>query len=246
MAQEYLSERERELVQKISGNPLELMAGELKAWMEEFVRVMLPTGAGGSGGWVVGDTKIIQKDLTAQTTAYVYEDDSGQWLYCNGAQVSKTTYASLYAFYGANAFGADTANDFFLPDARGRSIFLCGTSASTDLGDNDGVALSSRTPNHSHSSSFGITGSPGVGSLAVSPNPHSHTVTAVPSVSANTAGGTGNWPNTETLITTSSTSLSITGSPSVGTLGVSGSVGSGVPVDSPAHLVVGSLLVRFS
>jgi microcystin-dependent protein len=37
------------------------------------------------------------------------------WLACDGTAVSKTTYADLYAFIGANAFGTDTSTDFYLP-----------------------------------------------------------------------------------------------------------------------------------
>ncbi len=44
------------------------------------------------------------------------------WLLCNGAAVSQTTYASLYAVVGANAFGSDGGGNFYLPDLRGRVV----------------------------------------------------------------------------------------------------------------------------
>lgn len=44
------------------------------------------------------------------------------WLLCNGAAVSQTTYASLYAVVGANAFGSDGGGNFYLPDLQGRVI----------------------------------------------------------------------------------------------------------------------------
>jgi len=42
------------------------------------------------------------------------------WLLCRGQLVSKTTYASLYAVLGANAFGTDTGSEFYLPNLQGR------------------------------------------------------------------------------------------------------------------------------
>ena len=38
------------------------------------------------------------------------------YLWCDGAQVSKTTYASLYAALGADRYGTDTSTLFFLPN----------------------------------------------------------------------------------------------------------------------------------
>jgi microcystin-dependent protein len=51
-----------------------------------------------------------------------------------GQQISITTFASLYALFGPNRFGADTSSLFFLPDCRGRVIAgvdnMGGTAAS--------------------------------------------------------------------------------------------------------------------
>lgn len=45
---------------------------------------------------------------------------SGDWLWCDGSQVSQTTYAALYAVLGANRYGTDTSGNFYLPDLRER------------------------------------------------------------------------------------------------------------------------------
>lgn len=44
------------------------------------------------------------------------------WLLCDGAAVSRTTYAALFAAIGTTAGGGDGATTFNLPDYRGRFI----------------------------------------------------------------------------------------------------------------------------
>ena len=47
----------------------------------------------------------------------------GTWLFCDGAQVSQTVYAALFALIG-HSFGTDPGGgDFILPDLRGRTAF---------------------------------------------------------------------------------------------------------------------------
>jgi microcystin-dependent protein len=52
------------------------------------------------------------------------------WLLCNGAIVSRTTYAALFAVIGT-AFntGGEAGTDFRLPDMRGRTIIGVGTGS---------------------------------------------------------------------------------------------------------------------
>jgi microcystin-dependent protein len=248
-----LNEKERDLLNRAANNPMDLFQGKTVGWLEDFIRITVGSGGGTGGGNTavlpVGFSAVIQKDLTAETAEYVYTDgDGGEWLYCNGVAVSQTTYADLYAFYGANAFGTDTGGNFFLPDARGRALFFTGTHTNADLGDNDGVAVASRTAKHSHTNGVSLTGSPGVGTLGTSTTgAHTHTIT--PNIAG---GGATHWAGGalgQTVATTTSSdgnhSHTITGSPDAGTLAVGGTIGTGTPVDTPAHLFIGSLLVRF-
>lgn len=74
--------------------------------------------AGLSSQWAAGDIK------TTAATTFV------GWLLCNGAAVSRTTYATLYAALGgaASPFGqGDGSTTFNVPDARGRAIIGVGT-----------------------------------------------------------------------------------------------------------------------
>ena len=53
--------------------------------------------------------------------AYMGTTAPAGWLLCNGASVSRSTYASLYAVIG-NASGSADANNFNVPDLRGRFL----------------------------------------------------------------------------------------------------------------------------
>lgn len=86
-----------------------------------------------------------------------------RWLQCNGAAVSRTTYATLFnllnALSPALPFGnGNGSTTFNLPDFRGRLPVAEGTHSSVDdIGDSDGVTLASRRPQHYHNSQYGTT-----------------------------------------------------------------------------------------
>jgi microcystin-dependent protein len=222
-----LTDKERELAVRLGENPIDLFQGKSLGWLEDFIRITVGgdsrSGSGSSGVsaayYVPGDVKTTLADLTAQTGEYVFEDDSGRWLYCNGVAVSQTTYADLYAAIGPNAYGTDSGGNFFLPDPRGRALFFTGTHTNADLGDNDGAALADRQAKHAHTN--GVTA--GVGTLALTFN---GALTAGTGIAAGSDLATASNP--------------ITGSPSIG-----GTIGTGTSGDAPAHLFIGSLLVRF-
>jgi microcystin-dependent protein len=64
------------------------------------------------------------------------------WLLCNGASVSRTTYATLYAAIGNNYGTADGSN-FNLPDFRGR--FLRGSTTDSNRDPNFSTRVASNT-----------------------------------------------------------------------------------------------------
>jgi microcystin-dependent protein len=271
-----LSGAEREFATRLAENPMDLFQGKSIGWLEDFIRITVGGGSGGASDgsgsngvsaayYVPGDLKVVINDLTAEPDEYVYEDDSGQWLYCNGAAVSQTTYADLYAAVGVNAFGTDSGGNFFLPDPRGRALFFTGTNTAADLGDNDGVAEASRTAKHSHTN--GVTASIGslaatAGTLATSAHSitdlgHSHSITAIqgvnPSPTTGATGFTGGDRSDVAIGGTNSNTTgisiaahTISGTPALsGSPAVGGTIGTRTPVDTPAHLFIGSLLVRF-
>ena len=83
------------------------------------------------------------------------------FLLCDGSAVSRTTYAALYAIVGTIWGVGDGSTTFNLPDTRGRTIIGFAASGGhaevATLGGNDGTALASRRPRHSHTN--GVTAS---------------------------------------------------------------------------------------
>jgi len=67
--------------------------------------------------------------------ATIYSTTTNEgWLECDGSMVAKTVFSALYALLGTT-FGAETTDNFKLPDLRGRTIIGAGT----------GVGLTART-----------------------------------------------------------------------------------------------------
>ncbi len=71
------------------------------------------------------------------------------YLLCDGTSYATANQPALHAVIGY-AYGGSGAN-FNVPDMRGRTIYGKGTHVDVDaLGDNEGVALASRTPKLAH------------------------------------------------------------------------------------------------
>lgn len=73
------------------------------------------------------------------------------YLLCDGTAVSRTGQAALFAVFGVVYGAGDGVSTFNLPDLRGRIPVGLGTNAAVDtLGENDGVAVANRRPQHRH------------------------------------------------------------------------------------------------
>lgn len=72
----------------------------------------------GSGTFKIGDTIWSSRSAAPD-----------QWLACNGAAISRTTYAALFAAIGTAYGVGDGSTTFNLPDARGRSPVGVGQGA---------------------------------------------------------------------------------------------------------------------
>lgn len=223
-ANQILTDADRALQARLFANPLDFPP-EFRTWLEGFLETAIPTSLAvtstiASLAFPVGYFRIIPEDLSANASEYVWtDDDTGlEFLYCNGAAVSQTTYADLYAKWGASKYAADSGGNFTLPDSRGRSLWFCGTNAACDLGDNDGVTEASRQVKHVHTDSLSASGT-FVTSLNITSDSQfvEGATSFVKSITTNTS------------------------SP-----GISGSVGSGMSgSDAVAHYFIGSLVVRF-
>ena len=94
------------------------------------------------------------------------------WLLCNGAAVSRTTYASLFSVVSTNFGTGDGSTTFNLPDLRGR----------VPVGFGQGTSLTNRT--------MGATGGAETHTLSQSEMPsHGHTVNDPGHTHTSSAGG---------------------------------------------------------
>jgi microcystin-dependent protein len=126
------------------------------------------------------------------------------WLLCNGASVSRTTYASLYAVIG-NASGSADTNNFNVPDLRGRFLRGWNSDATGVARDLDAPNTNVLTGGRGASNTGGNTGN-SIGSLQYDGfKSHTHTEYQTQYGGTGTGGGGYNWPNYTTLINSGAT-----------------------------------------
>ena len=77
--------------------------------------------------------KMLVPSVPTGMIAFFHDDDAPDgWLLCNGAAVSRTTYANLFAKIGVKYGSGDGSTTFNLPNADGR--VLQGTSDAEEVG----------------------------------------------------------------------------------------------------------------
>jgi microcystin-dependent protein len=81
------------------------------------------------------------------------------FLECNGAAVSRTTYAALFAVVGTTYGAGDGSSTFTLPDLRGEFIRGADNGRGVDTGRAVGSTQSSQNLSHNHGGSSGSGGS---------------------------------------------------------------------------------------
>lgn len=171
---------------------------------------------------------------------------NGAWLACDGTSVSAGTYVKLFSLIGTT-YGGGSGN-FNLPDFRGRTPLMAASGGNSDasLGKNDGAALASRRPKHSHtvSSAHTHTASGGTSSGPSSQHYHQFSVETLGTVNST---GTLNNPIGTSTQTTSGESTdhfhTISGTTASATTAVT-AVGISGLTDGPAYLVCCTVLIR--
>jgi microcystin-dependent protein len=115
-------------------------------------------------------------------TAPVATTNGGTWLLCNGASLSRVTYATLFALIGTT-YGNVDGNTFTLPDMRARSPL--GYNTATISGRSTrALALGSGVETHALS-----TGELAAHSHAIPATAHSHPITDVTHTHTGSASG---------------------------------------------------------
>jgi microcystin-dependent protein len=114
---------------------------------------------------------------TASLQHYAGDTAPTGWLICDGAAVSRTTYADLFAKVGIRFGSGDGTTTFNLPDGRGRVIRMVDGSAGRDpdsaartamntgglAGNNIGSVQDDQLKSHNHTVGLVLVGASGVG-----------------------------------------------------------------------------------
>jgi microcystin-dependent protein len=188
------------------------------------------TGIHVNTGWIAISGSIINPSGTIQmwggTTAPL------GYLMCNGAAVSRSTYADLFAAISTGYGAGDGSTTFNVPDLQGRIAVGLGTNASVNaLGLNDGQSVANRRPHHRTTKALSIS-DPG----------HVH----VEQTEGGGSSGSGTWkpqrsdnsvyPSSDPSITTASATTGISISGSIGTNNANDAL------DTPSFIVVNYII----
>ncbi len=129
--------------------------------------ILLPTRLAQLVGWMLDDggnpTGEFIRSVTSAlipsgvVMAYLSEITPTGWLQCNGAAVSRTTYANLFAVIGTRYGAGDGGTSFNLPDFRGRALIGAGNgtgltlrSLGDEVGEETHLLTVSEIPAHTH------------------------------------------------------------------------------------------------
>ena len=147
---------------KVSGTAVTSVAADLN----------ILSGAAAAGvtatefGHLNGVTSAIQTQLdaisvppTASIVMYGGTSAPTGWLLCNGAAVSRTTYADLFAIVGTTYGAGNGSSTFNLPDLRDR--FAVGSGTTYSNGSTGGAAThtlsEAEMPSHTHTATSTVT-----------------------------------------------------------------------------------------
>jgi microcystin-dependent protein len=139
---------------------------------------------GDNGFYIVNDTDVIAPSNTGVPTGAVQMMATSTvpsgWLECNGAAVSRSTYARLFAVIGTTFGAGNGTTTFNLPDVRGYFMRGWDNGRGVDTGRVFGSNQAAAFASHTH------TGTTGVES-----NGHSHTTSTNAYFGANSSGNRG-------------------------------------------------------
>lgn len=110
------------------------------------------------------------------------------WLRANGAAVSRTVYAALFAKIGTLYGAGDGVNTFNLPDPRGKFIRVLDDGRGIDPGRALGSSQADETRSHTHVASSGAAGSHVHGASTDVQGAHTHTSAGTPGIGQGYSG----------------------------------------------------------
>ena len=128
------------------------------------------------------DVKLLELGLVGAVQAFAREAPPTGWLKANGAAVSRSAYADLFAAIGTRFGAGDGSTTFNLPDLRAEFIRGVDDGRGIDAGRGFGSAQDSENKSHNHTASSGSAGSHNHTASTGNAGHHAH------SGSTNTAG----------------------------------------------------------
>jgi len=143
-----VSQADQEVIDRVLSNPLHFPQA-FKTWLVKFLEGSDVTLT--AGQVLPGPPPDAPSTTVGIIFAYVGTVAPVDYLLCDGAAVSRVTYAALYAACGTTYGAGDGSTTFNVPDIQGRAIVMKGTHSSVaTMGQNDGYPLAERSPDHSH------------------------------------------------------------------------------------------------
>jgi len=122
--------------------------------------------------------KIIEDSEVGRIGTFAMATPPPGWFRANGAAVSRTVYAALFAKIGTTYGAGDGVNTFNLPDPRGKFIRVLDDGRGIDVGRVLGSSQADEIRSHGHTGSSGAAGShTHTGSSAAAGN-HTHTASS--------------------------------------------------------------------
>lgn len=116
-------------------------------------------------------------ELTGQVAYFAMTTPPNGWLKANGAALSRSTYAALFAAIGTTFGNGDGSTTFNLPDLRGQFLRAWDDGKDIDSGRDFGSSQSDDNKAHSHSATSSSAGSHSHTGSTSSSGSHSHTMT---------------------------------------------------------------------
>jgi len=114
--------------------------------------------AGGMGGWLLLDPTPPQFIPAGLIASFAHDAPPQGWLECDGAQISRTIYANLFAAIGTKWGAGDGSTSFHLPDLRGQFLRGWDHGRGLDAGRVFASRQESQNKNHNHGGFTSING----------------------------------------------------------------------------------------
>jgi len=114
--------------------------------------------AGGGGGWLLINPTPLPAIAAGLIASFASDTPPAGWLECDGAQISRTMYANLFAVIGTRWGAGDGVTSFHLPDFRGQFLRGWDHGRGLDIGRDFASDQESENKSHNHGGFTSIAG----------------------------------------------------------------------------------------